>query len=727
MRLCRLIVLGLDQFWWYVDNNPELFKRPAHLHPRRRWGLGAVTNLISRYMLPFLTPRSLLAHVHVLKKKSPKDSVIAQYFKNNKIKPVKHKLLPYNPKITLYEQPEFEIPRLWIKYLAKNSKRFRDHMLHPPVLQPAGVEIDLSKTIESVERPPLPIDFTKTISCNRINMHPVKPSPELVDKVDVHIQNCEENVTASTTFFVASNIYTLVDTSKGAQLIPLQAQTSTVNSASTPIFSPAIVNSIGTKNIINPEAVDTANNEVNVNVNEEDKTSKTNTDTESIGNDDGHCKCCKLIKKIRRKRQTLITEYFNGNKNNKNIICDCRGKKYPRITNKLRLLVNNYKTLSKTVYNEVLAKLDRYKNGKKRILDDKRLTHDIDFKDLVSAVMFQIKLVERANKIRNTSIKIHIHNTFAKFDVENGDPLELTEKLLTVFDVDLADMYKEFMGFLTAEQADKINNFKDYFIRSCIPELMAKIEEHILDDVKRQKILQCIKGIILNNSAQACEICCKLLNCSNDYPVLAQYIYSLFPHQWREKVDTCSNSDINKKDYVDSKESALKLVDKAEAIVAAKYEADNSSSDEEATEFRENVSNHCSSDERQANNQDEKENKFNTPIKYEQPDELEMTIDESIHSSRESSDDNMSMIIMSDDESYKVELPDWKREEDKLILEVLKQSISPEEMKDQTLIEIIENKNIVNMLADSLSHKSLDDVRGRMLYLLEILGDDNIH
>lgn len=97
-----------------------------------------------------------------------------------------------------------------------------------------------------------------------------------------------------------------------------------------------------------------------------------------------------------------------------------------------------------------------------------------------------------------------------------------------------------------------------------------------------------------------------------------------------------------------------------------------------------------------------------------------MTIDETVDRS-DLSDDSMSKLIMSEDESFKVEVPDWNREEDKLILEVLKNSISPEEMNNKTLIDVIENKNIVNMIADSLSHKSIDEVRERMLYLLEIL------
>lgn len=244
---------------------------------------------------------------------------------------------------------------------------------------PEGVDLGLDTIVETVERHPLPIDFIKPISCNKINMKPLQPTPELVDKVDVHIQKFDQSATPSTTVLVASNIYTLINTSKGAQLVPLQAETSTVNSTTTPILTPAIINPIATEKTINADDVD-ATNDVET-AEETSHDTRQPTDAVVQEKDDGHCRCCKLIKKIRRKRQTIITEYFNSNKKNNNKICDCRGRKYPRITNKLRLLANNYKTLSKTVFNEVVAKLGKYKKGKKCDLDN-HVTQDSEIKDL---------------------------------------------------------------------------------------------------------------------------------------------------------------------------------------------------------------------------------------------------------------------------------------------------------------------------------------------------------
>lgn len=86
----------------------------------------------------------------------------------------------------------------------------------------------------------------------------------------------------------------------------------------------------------------------------------------------------------------------------------------------------------------------------------------------------------------------------------------------------------------------------------------------------------------------------------------------------------------------------------------------------------------------------------------------------------------MSALVMSEDECVKQESPEWHRDEDKLILEVLKHYLTSAKVKDKTLLEIIEEKNVIGMIADSL-HKSMQDVRGRILYLLQILIENEIN
>lgn len=64
---------------------------------------------------------------------------------------------------------------------------------------------------------------------------------------------------------------------------------------------------------------------------------------------------------------------------------------------------------------------------------------------------------------------------------------------------------------------------------------------------------------------------------------------------------------------------------------------------------------------------------------------------------------------------------EWRREEDKIILEVLQKQLSPEERMEKSIVEIVEEKNIPQNIAKVLTEKSLYDVRERIYYLLQIL------
>lgn len=85
----------------------------------------------------------------------------------------------------------------------------------------------------------------------------------------------------------------------------------------------------------------------------------------------------------------------------------------------------------------------------------------------------------------------------------------------------------------------------------------------------------------------------------------------------------------------------------------------------------------------------------------------------------------MSMAIMSDEDVVKSEPTEWKRDEDKLLLEILKQSLTPEERKDKTISEILDEKNVLKLVAESLSHKSIEDVKERIVYLLKLIVLNN--
>lgn len=77
---------------------------------------------------------------------------------------------------------------------------------------------------------------------------------------------------------------------------------------------------------------------------------------------------------------------------------------------------------------------------------------------------------------RDTLIKKRVHTIISKFNPEEHDPIELTNKLSEAFKVELVDMYKEFLCFLTPEQADIIEGFRDYFVRNCAHDLIVRIE-----------------------------------------------------------------------------------------------------------------------------------------------------------------------------------------------------------------------------------------------------------
>nr|XP_034835640.1 uncharacterized protein LOC117992092 isoform X1 [Maniola hyperantus] len=742
-----LIVLGLDQFWWYVENNPKIFKPPRKVHPRHRWGLMITVSLVSKHMFPWLTPKALLGHIQCVRKSEDKSNPIVKYFAERTIDPVRHVIFPFNPKLTLYEHPEIEMPRLWIKYLSINSKRFKVFGNRKKTVRiPQGIEVLAGKPIEPIQKQALPIDFIKPITCNRANNLPTTPKPNYVDKFDVHITTTTSENVPNTNFLIASNIYTLVNTSTGTKLIPLNiGQTSTVNSSTTPICS----TTISSTNHAETNKCLEAYNDV------EDKTRIAEISTKTkfivITSDNAlrtieqlnHCPCCLSLKKICKVKQSLMTDYLKPNIG-KEKDCECTNKKYPRITNKLKILVNNYKSLSNVLYTGLQEKLKENRNVKNKMRAE---SSDFNLKDFASAISYQTKLLMRTVVVRNNLIKNTVYNTFSKFDVESDDPLVLAQKLLKIFNVDLADMYKEFVGFLTAEQAATLGQFKEYFIGNCVEDLLKKVEEQMQDSVKRHELFEKIKELFTNKSVSPCEICCELLMSVDEYPELARYIFSLFPH--RRKEETKEQSANNQKAKIPSKittrtcegvenvcgvtESTCEVTRNVceESTVTMDYEADNSCSEEEPQlavdedRERERSPDNIDPDEvlaettdRREENQDERV-QLVTTIKYEPIETCELIVTKT--EVQDTSDTDMSMLIMSEDESIKTEPIEWTREEDKLILELLKQYLTPAERNDKTIIEIMKEKDLLNIIINRLSPKSPEDVSERVLYLLQIL------
>lgn len=178
---------------------------------------------------------------------------------------------------------------------------------------PTGVPVDLGADVEPPKKNPLPINFTQEIVANRLNvLPPIAPKPPTYDKFDIKIT---PPVTPSTTTPIPA-LYSVVQTPSGAYLVPLSMVTT--NSASTPICSSEVKETV-------------ANN----------LPEQSNVPTVPPLND--HCECCVLIRKICKQRQTLLTDFFTP----KVRTCPCKEKRratYPKITKRLRLLVNSYKS-----------------------------------------------------------------------------------------------------------------------------------------------------------------------------------------------------------------------------------------------------------------------------------------------------------------------------------------------------------------------------------------------
>ncbi|XP_045501667.1 uncharacterized protein LOC123698896 isoform X1 [Colias croceus] len=804
----QLIVIGLDQFWTYVEDNPEIYKPPRG-NPRHRWGLTATIELICKYMFPWVTMKTLSGHIQSMRKVGDKNHPIKRFFANRFVDTTKHKLIPFNPELTLYQQPENEMPMVWVRYLAKSSKRFRTFLYKKKPKKfknPEGIEINTGTTVESAPKRPLPIEFVKTFPQKPINIAPMKPNPP--DKVDVHIQN-EESETPQ--------MYQVINIDAGTLLVPIK---------------------------LNPNSDVTNLNPQN---------SKANTDSIHIKPKPDHCICCVLLRKICKYRQKRITEYIK--KFDAKVICPCKSLKHPKISNKLKLLLRTYKSSSLRIFDDLREKiwLTKKKNNNNHMVENnsdlsKMAESNKDFaKDLAFVTMFKARLCLRQNKVRNQQIKRSLFRILSQFKEHTDDPMKLMDDIYNACDVDLADMYKEFLGFLTAEQADKIDKLKDYFVHNCMEDLIKKTEEIVTDRSKKLKILEYLLKLSNNNATVSCVTCSDLLDRMRDYPELARYCFSLFPHRRKALIemehDGCNenhpiptqtpivvNTATNIKTVDSQRPIDIEFIDASNNVDSSQAKVTNSIENDKTHIFEDpntqsqanvNINNNTDKEIDENSNKNETCTQINGDINMEDTQTQEMNKDECVtqiedmeldkkendinvnntiaklngdDTGKNIDDDEMEQdgalsiceesntgsdcIIISDEESndksnlkpkeisesksftefiasikkeqmelttIKSEVDDdeqdeqsrlyfvpdddlckeepieWKRDEDKIILEVLKQHLSPEERKDKTIFEIIEEKAIPQMISESLSHKSLNDVRDRIFYLLQIL------
>ncbi|XP_063540390.1 uncharacterized protein LOC134749401 [Cydia strobilella] len=822
----ELLTLGMDQFWQYVEDNPSLFNiQPTNsVH---RAGLIVTLQLVCKHMFPWIKPKGLLAHIrHVRQfRKDNKENPIIKFFETREVTPVKHTLLPFNPNLTLYEQPENEMPRIWVRHLAQSSKRFMDAkyrrttFLHHFGQAPAGVPVELGSAVTAPPKNPLPIDFTKQYNTNRPSDLP-KPDQNQQDRFDIQLTPITQDVptitpaaitTATETPFQIVN-YSVINTPNGAFLIPVA--TTVTNTATTPICSSEVNETVQSKKVSVSIPMDPVNKKVNEEI--------------PIGD---HCHCCIKLRRISKLKQTLMTDFLKVPK--KRPSCPCKEKKstkYPRATKKLRLLVNSYKAKYSLAWSALDGQVKMLEKSLNFKAQKPMVAVQYNLEEIAAVTSFQLKLTMRSNVARSVWVKKRIYTTIAQFNPDNDNIYTFMKNIEKILDTEGVDVYKEFLGFLTMEQADKIGNYADYFNQECLTGLMKKVEEVVQCRKRKYEILHCVYSTLVVQRTNACDICSRILDTCDGYPSLAEYVFSLFPHtnpildpknqnkvpireenkntptpSARIVINTPPKNNKNNTDTVElntGKNSAVP--EQSSRILRSKGKMTKNNgpqstpavvsllSDEEedrtVSQLTDSVQNSAPQtiDNIQAQSTDnvehrleqrtdsmEVDNDKNTEnveesmiddsrtmdyeadhsasdddsrndslIINENPEELNETQGSNIKTEdpvseniidtpqlnitktevQDYSESEMSMMIMSEDEySVKTEAPEWKRDEDKTLLEVLKQSLTPEEMKDKTILEIIEQKKVLQLASGSLPNKSLDDVRERILYLLEFL------
>lgn len=690
----ELIAIGLDEFWQYVESNPKLFKLRMSTKSRRRPGLFVTVQLVVKHMFPWILPKVLMNHILHVRKNGDTENPITKFFKSRKVVQVKHKLLPFNPKLSLYEQPENEMPRTWLRYLAKTSKRFKAHLYRSSQLcgrAPEGVTVTIGKSIEIPKKNPLPIDFTKEVVSYRPNQ---LPKPNLIDKFDVNINNgvSTDNV------MMAANLYSVVETSTGAFLVPLSlVPTNTVNSTNTPICSSAVIQGTIVGNNLPENSVTLQEKtEGELATRREEETLKTKP---AIDND--HCECCKILRKICDGGQTLIFDFFKPNKSFKRH-CYCKDIKRPKITNRLKLFLSNYKCQSKLLYQEIENKLTS---------EEKTEMENGDFlnaNDLAFVTLYQLRVLRRINS-SNNSFKNRIHGLFLKFNIGKDDPVQLAKNLHKAVNGDLIEIYIEFLGFLTAEQAEKEDVFNAY-LASHLRDLIKMIDEEMTDKEKRDAVLNQLKTIFTNKNSTPCQTCSALLSKLEGFPRIAKHLFGLFPHT-REARCTNENNEIiisNQPEPSVPPETTLEHEENHATVM----------NDVELPAVQRSGSIQITSDSKciiiQPGCEDTMLNKTTNDSDEEM---IKSEINENEEMRSDCSDPPMVII----EEDIKCEPAEWKRDEDKLILEMLKESLTPEERNNKTIIEILEEKNLLQEISDCLIDKTIDEIHERILYLLEIL------
>lgn len=584
----ELIALGMSEFWDYIEENPDIYPPPAKSTTKSLWSLAYVIELVAKYMFPWLAQRALNNHIHHIRKMKDPHNPINRFLHKREIVPVKHKLMSFNPNINLYEQPVHEMPFIWVKYIGKNSKRAKEYISKRSRVagrKPEGVEVKIGERAIAPKKDPLPIHFTKTINVSRTPQRQTQTRRE--PQSIVMTMNTVQNTTSTSDVITQPaavvesripSLYSLVQTSTGAFLMPLQMVTDTSEKE---IFE--ITNQPTTKTFV-PKTI---------------QLHKNNAYNKCLLTE--HCSCCKLIRNIIRKKQTVITNYFRFKNKKSDSVCPCRRKTLPLITNKLRILLDSFRNKSFSFWKELYSKVSglkwhqvldsdlEFNNFLRSHKDDNKYVDDSSYlQDLVYVTNFQLRMWMRISIAKSPYLKKRVHTALSSHDME-GSPTVLAQKLERLFGDELTDFFPEFLVFLTEAQVEKLDRYKDYFIQNNLEDFMNKIQEEVKDTTERKHIIMRVSQVLSLKLIGPCYICSEVLPCLSKYPKLAEYFFSLFPHRhadWespkstsnlvstehqKEQVNTEDHTSESDKD-ADSETSEDQSSNEATDLVSAKIE-----------------------------------------------------------------------------------------------------------------------------------------------------------
>lgn len=202
---------------------------------------------------------------------------------------------------------------------------------------------------------------TPTLSINEEEVNKTQPNMTSTRRTCTRndtetVQNLNTN--QQNTSNIPQNTYTLIKTSAGSYLIPLSVlqKTNTVSSVTTPIVSTGVTTEKTIKaKVLNKNTIEENQHSVPKNGNDYSIPDDTHKELKY------HCKCCIVLRKICKEKQTCITDYFTSNMSEVKT-CECTDRKYPRTSKRLKLFLRNYKSNSWCVHKELQSKLVLIKN-----------------------------------------------------------------------------------------------------------------------------------------------------------------------------------------------------------------------------------------------------------------------------------------------------------------------------------------------------------------------------